>query len=132
MPLNCDNLRLILYGGILMYIAHLTVGILAYVKSNDPASHPPRSMRFENGTLGPTDWSNWYMNLSVITIIFPNPLTSGIIVFRPDCHKYDICEADYLLYYSVLFYIDLTLWLFVCCGSAFFGNRDVVDDENKA
>ena len=117
-----NRFRIILYGGILLYIAHLTVGIIAYMKSNQ--SHPPRSIRYENGTLGSIDWQTWYMNLPVITIIFPNPGTSAIIAFRPDCTKYNNCDADYLFYYLLLFYVDLTMWLFVCCGSAFFGERE--------
>ena len=127
--LNINSLQIIFLGGILLYTAHLVIGILAYIKSN--SSEPPTSIRHENGTLGTTDWQTWYMNLPVITIIFPNPGTSAIIAFRPDCKKYNNCDADYLFYYLLLFYVDLSLWLFVCCGSAIFGNRGEYTEEKE-
>ena len=93
-------------------IAHTVINIIAVVASSD--SDGP-AMQVDAGR-------KYYLTLPIISIVIPNPITSGMTAFT-DCNDFNNCGENYRTLYTAAFGINIaTIALsigaccFMCCG----------------
>ena len=95
--------------------AYLCIGLLGIV-------HTALGIAAVVGSAGDDDLMNIdgaktpYLILPIVSIIIPNPVTTGISAFT-DCTKYNNCDANYRDLYTATFTINIvTIGLGALCG----------------
>ena len=93
-------------------IAHTVINIIAIVASSD--SDGP-AMQVDAG-------KKYYLTLPIISIVIPNPITSGMTAFT-DCSEFNNCNESYRDLYTAAFGINIATivlsigaCLVMCCG----------------
>ena len=63
----------------------------------------------------------YYQTLPIISIIIPNPITSGMTAFT-DCNEFNNCGESYRDLYTAAFWLNMVMFgpliilLCMCCG----------------
>ena len=101
----------------LIGIAYTVVMIIAVVQSSQDST-----------MLDTVSAANtYYIILPIISIVIPNPITTGMIAFT-DCSEFNNCDESYRSLYTAGFSLCLVVWALVsllcfvfCCGACCLG-----------
>ena len=59
--------------------------------------------------------TTYYLILPIVSILIPNPITTGMTAFT-DCEEFENCDERYRDLFTAAFALSMVL-TFLCCGS---------------
>merc|ERR1712047_126378 len=65
--------------------------------------------------LDQSNGKTYYSTLPIVSIVLPNPITTGIIAYSPDCNTYNNCDKRYRSLYIAGFWLQM-VQIIACCG----------------